>query len=209
MNIIKGTVYPTEDVRDFNLLPNGYCRVNEINAEKMLNSPVPTGMYFNGQVFTHNDGRGYTTQIAVNNRGSIYYRDNSVNSIWTIWKEFATVSPATAYNLPLASGYKSAGGLNHYYKTPNNLVVVNISMMRSDAAAWGLGAFTIATLPEGFRPAANAHNAIPYSNDIVSSGTPYCDGAARVYVIPNGEIRIISRVTTLKEVDGSIVFISK
>lgn len=179
--ITRETSYPTDNINDFDLLPNGYCRVNEYQG-KMAHSPEKT---FNGQVFTNADGFGFQIQTAFRDGDKRYFRSNSGIG-WSEWKMSAAAERLQAYNLPLSSGLLGGYG-SVYFKNPFGEVSVYFDIAKAenkpnDPAYAFDGTETLATLPAGFRPP----HQIPFTATVFKPGQGYCAGIA--VVSPEGHI---------------------
>lgn len=76
-----------------------------------------------------------------------YWRDG-----WSDWKPIVTATPPQKYSLPLADGWVRVNAAE-YWKTQENVVIVTFRVAPANGAAIDTSTHTLATLPEGFRPA--------------------------------------------------------
>lgn len=100
--------------------------------------------------------------------------------IWTKWMKQATATPSQEYDLPLADGI-SDYATSVYHKNQFSEVSVRVSVAATNSIQNGA---TIATLPEGFRPAKS----------IDTAATGYVSGsswfACRLVIQPSGAVQV-------------------
>lgn len=121
-------------------LPNGLCRVTNLS-----NAPV-TG--FNGKIFTSKSAGGFFQHAVDVIQAAEWYRVDGGGG-WGAWTPFATATPPTEYDLPLASGYTTIDGCT-CFKTQDSVVTV-IGNINHTGGFTGLS--QIAELPIEYRPA--------------------------------------------------------
>ena len=73
-------------------------------------------------------------------------------SEWDDWVRLATCMPPEVHELPLAAGWARFDATCRYYKTQESIVIVSIAARTTQSFRVSAA---LATLPEGFRPAAD------------------------------------------------------
>lgn len=68
------------------------------------------------------------------------------------WRRVATCNPPEVHELPLAAGWTKFDATCRYYKTQESIVIVSIAARTTQSFRVSAA---LATLPEGFRPAAD------------------------------------------------------
>ena len=68
------------------------------------------------------------------------------------WRRVATCNPPEVHELPLAAGWRKFDATCRYYKTQESVVIVSIAARTTQSFRVSAA---LATLPEGFRPAAD------------------------------------------------------
>ena len=68
------------------------------------------------------------------------------------WRRVATCNPPEVHELPLAAGWTRFDATCRYYKTQDSIVIVSIAARTTQSFRVSAA---LATLPEGFRPAAD------------------------------------------------------
>lgn len=124
---------------------------------------------------------GWAAQIAVGaveNSGLCWRKARGPE--WQAWEFAATTTPPEEYDLPLANGI-SDYATSVYHKNQFNEVSVRVSVSATNSIQNGA---TIATLPEGFRPAKS----------IDTDATGYVSGsswfACRLVIQPSGAVQV-------------------
>ena len=112
------------------------------------------------------------------------------------------------YALALSGAYTetSAASRNVYYKSENNLIVVNFSVKSVGDGAIPHGVQTIAVLPEGFRPIhGRAPGIASITQDLSGISSKY---AIYVYADTNGNINlhVPTDLDSVKAVFGALMF---
>lgn len=89
--------------------------------------------------------------------GGVYVRTGNPTQVggpgvWSNWKQLAVCTAPEVHELPLAAGWTKFDATCRYYKTQESIVIVSIAART--AQSFRVSA-ALATLPEGFRPAAD------------------------------------------------------
>ncbi|WNX84039.1 hypothetical protein RWV98_15865 [Agathobaculum sp. NTUH-O15-33] len=114
---------------------------------------------------------------------SIMWINSTESGIWKGWKPLATATPPAVYDLPLAAGWSVADqwSASEYRKNQFKEVFVEFTLRSTVAPTSGM---TLATLPEGYRPAKSRHAvcAVIFSD--------YSHGVGHVDVGGDGAIKL-------------------
>lgn len=89
--------------------------------------------------------------------GGVYVRTGNPTQIggpgvWRDWKQLAVCTAPEVHELPLAAGWTRFDATCRYYKTQESIVIVSIAARTTQSFRVSAA---LATLPEGFRPAAD------------------------------------------------------
>lgn len=110
-----------------------------------------------------------------------YYNAGDDGLKWSGWQPIATATPPQEFDLPLASGWSNYSGMrSRYWKNQFDEVSVVVDISNPNTVSHGA---VVATLPEGFRPAAafDAPTIIYDGSEILP---------VRAYFSTNGQISI-------------------
>lgn len=117
------------------------------------------------------------------------------------WKQIATATPPTEYDLPLVAGvvnipggYKSTYGKDQFGK-----VIINLFLDHADGSAFKTWHEVLANLPTGYRPTQNANVVGVATSNASSSPIGFA-------VLPDGTIRIYPFSVTETRVTATFVF---
>lgn len=123
----------------------------------------------------------------------------TANNSHFVVKEIATATPPQEYALPLAAGFYNGGGGNSLY-WKDQFGQVHVVIAASNTASVPTNGFTIATLPQGFRPACT----IIHSCGALDGSTR--KGGLSFNVTSNGKIVCFGAVNIGSVIFGSVVF---
>ena len=208
---VTGEDIPTSTTDAISLssqLSNKLGMPTEIEAGQDLNDYTSPGLYFCGEfaqsvenippdsitgafsLFVEKTGaygNGVKQTFTEHNPGFTYIRLMSDTSMshWSDWKQIATATPPEGYVLPLASGFTKLYCAS-YSKTQEGMVTVTLWLAGSGAANVET---TIATLPEGFRPAE-----LFRADGIVDTGTISSQEQCGIAVNAAGAIVVQSKI---------------
>ncbi len=89
--------------------------------------------------------------------GGVYVRTGNPTQVggpgvWGDWKQLAVCTAPEVHELPLAAGWTRFDATCRYYKTQESIVIVSIAARTTQSFRVSAA---LATLPEGFRPAAD------------------------------------------------------
>ena len=89
--------------------------------------------------------------------GGVYVRTGNPTQVggpgaWRDWKQLAVCAAPEVHELPLAAGWTKFDATCRYYKTQESVVIVSIAARTTQSFQVSAA---LATLPEGFRPAAD------------------------------------------------------
>lgn len=89
--------------------------------------------------------------------GGVYVRTGNPTQVggpgaWRDWKQLAVCAAPEVHELPLAAGWTKFDATCRYYKTQESVVIVSIAARTTQSFRVSAA---LATLPEGFRPAAD------------------------------------------------------
>lgn len=89
--------------------------------------------------------------------GGVYVRTGNPTQVggpgaWRDWKQLAVCAAPEVHELPLAAGWARFDATCRYYKTQESIVIVSIAARTTQSFRVSAA---LATLPEGFRPAAD------------------------------------------------------
>ena len=117
-------------------------------------------------------------------------------------KKLAAVTPPQEYDLPLAEGWELDHNWdkNCYYKTKENVVIVNFSAKNNSAVDPGDSGYILGFLPEGFRPTGAIIGVCEDYNYAGNSFYPF-------WIHSNGSIVIFSPEAPLG-VSGTAIFVA-
>jgi len=210
----QGPVGPTGPTGGTSIdVPN--TNLNEVRAEGIYrvavattNAPVATtGSAGNSAIliyYASTVNRG--TQLFYHNNGRIFSRAWH-NTSWTTWREIPTaaigggVEWITPHRITFPGNYFDRDNLTRLSRDPFGMVYLHLSVMRGTPEAPELfpnsgNAFTVATLPEGFRPHTQMVFAGAYLNrtSVTASGT-ILNPSIPVRITMAGAIQIMPTAT--------------
>ena len=138
--------------------------------------------------------------LLLDNRGGVWVQSYDGLS-WNEWRRLATATPPQEYDLPLADGIVARDSGCKYSKTQNNICTMSISCEKSTDGL--LPEMTIATLPEGYRP---AH----YTESTAYAATSdYSAYPAAIRIWENGEIKIWFQAESAKYFIAQVTFLAE
>jgi len=158
-----------------------------------------SGAFWHLQVLS--SGAGHVFVIA--KQASAWHRMytiSAVNGEWGEWRQVCLAESPTKTPLTLINGFESAGTAI-YSKDLLGNVILSFYIHKSDQSSLSVLPYTIATMPEGFRPATEIHFAGTSQNPDAQSF-----GSNTVNINSVGSVIVHNQFNGAKILMGSVVY---
>jgi len=112
------------------------------------------------------------------------------------WKRLATAESPTGHQFTFAPGYSVLTGASRFYRTQENVVVINLAAAKTSAI---VAEDLVVTLPVGFRPSGAIHAPAVFTSP---------SGIGHVSITLDGEIRVKSFGVSSMQINVMTTFIT-